>query len=412
MLVIPHFFSMETTYTDTQSWRRELQKSEFYHRRSFGHEAEAEAVMASEYQSSLIQAIRGQNFLYAEGRVTIHLAESFGFCWGVERAVAMAYETRTQFPTQKLWITNEIIHNPLVNDRLREMEVNFIPVKDGVKDFSVVKKGEVVILPAFGASYQEISYLQNTGATIVDTTCPWVSKVWNRVEKHKKADYTSIIHGKYNHEETIATSSYAKRYLVVLNMSEAEYVADYILRGGNRAEFLAKFAKAVSPGFDPDRDLDRIGVANQTTMLKSETEAIGKLFERTMMQKFGVERLNEHFLAFNTICDATQERQDAMISLLEKDLDLLIVIGGFNSSNTTHLQEMAKEKGVASFHIDGAHRLLSRSEIEHKPVHKEISRSMGWLPQGQIHVGITSGASTPDRVVEEVILRLLELANS
>lgn len=403
---------METSYIDTQSWRRDLQKSELYHRRGFGHGEEAEAIMTTEYQSSLIQQIRSQNYILNEGRVTIHLAESFGFCWGVERAVAMAYETRNQFPTQKLWITNEIIHNPLVNDRLREMGVHFIPVIDGVKDFSVVKAGEVVILPAFGASYQEISYLQSIDATIVDTTCPWVSKVWNRVEKHKKADFTSIIHGKYNHEETIATSSYAKRYLVVLNMTEAEYVANYILQGGDREEFLAKFARAVSPGFDPDRDLDKIGVANQTTMLKSETEAIGKLFERTMMQKFGVGELNNHFLAFNTICDATQERQDAMIELLEKNLDLLIVIGGFNSSNTTHLQEMAKKKGLASFHIDSADRLLSRSEIEHKPLQRDIDRSMGWLPSGEIQVGITSGASTPDRVVEEVILRFLQLANS
>jgi len=403
---------MDTTYIDTQAWRRELQKSDLYHRRGFGHGEEAEAIMATEYQSSLIQQIRNNDYLWQEGRVTIHLAHSFGFCWGVERAVAMAYETRNQFPTQKLWITNEIIHNPLVNDRLREMGVNFIPVVDGGKDFSVVQSGEVVILPAFGASYQEISYLQSIGATIVDTTCPWVSKVWNRVEKHKKADFTSIIHGKYNHEETIATSSYAKRYLVVLNMAEAEYVANYILHGGDRDEFIAKFAKAMSPGFDPDRDLERIGVANQTTMLKSETEAIGKLFERTMMQKFGVEGLNDHFLAFNTICDATQERQDAMVNLLEKDLDLLIVIGGFNSSNTTHLQEMAKEKGLASFHIDSAQRLLSRSEIEHKPLHRNIDRAKGWLPSGEIQVGITSGASTPDRVVEEVILRLLELANS
>ncbi|MCS6960399.1 MAG: 4-hydroxy-3-methylbut-2-enyl diphosphate reductase [Pseudanabaenaceae cyanobacterium SKYGB_i_bin29] len=403
---------METSHIDTQSWRRELQKSELYHRRGFGHTEEAEAQLVSEYQSSLIQQIRQQNYQYTEGRVTIHLAEAFGFCWGVERAVAMAYETRSQFPHHKIWITNEIIHNPLVNARLREMAVEFIPVVNGVKDFSVVQKGEVVILPAFGASYQEISYLQTVGAIIVDTTCPWVSKVWNRVEKHKKADFTSIIHGKYNHEETIATSSYAKRYLIVLNLSEAEYVANYILQGGDREEFLRKFAKAMSSGFDPDRDLERIGVANQTTMLKSETEAIGKLFERTMMQKYGVENLNEHFLAFNTICDATQERQDAMVKLLEHDLDLMIVIGGFNSSNTTHLQEMAKEKGLASFHIDGAHRLLSRSEIEHKPLHKDVVRTKGWLPTGNIQVGVTSGASTPDRVVEEVILRLLELANT
>jgi len=295
---------------DTQAMRRALHKSPNYFRQGFGHGEEAESTMRSQYHSNLIQTIREHNYVYTQGDVTIYLAKSFGFCWGVERAVAMAYETRTQFPTERIWITNEIIHNPSVNAKLKEMEVQFVPVNnDGNKDFSGVGQGDVVILPAFGASVQETQLLDKLGSKIVDTTCPWVSKVWNRVEKHKKADFTSIVHGKYNHEETIATSSYAKRYLVVLNMQEAEYVANYMLNGGNRQEFLTKFSKAMSEGFDPDRDLERVGVANQTTMLKGETEAIGKLFEKTMMQKYGVEHLNEHFLAFNTICDATQERQ-------------------------------------------------------------------------------------------------------
>ncbi len=402
---------------DTQAWRRSLQKSANYHRHGFGHEAEAEQTMKSEYYSPLIQAIREQNYVYTQGRVTIHLARAFGFCWGVERAVAMAYETRSQFPTQKIWITNEIIHNPLVNARLKEMEVHFIPTNEkGEKDFSLVSKEDVVILPAFGASVPETELLHQKGCTIVDTTCPWVSKVWHRVEKHKKADFTSIIHGKYSHEETIATSSYANRYLIVLNLAEAQYVSDYILLDepqqlARKEEFLAKFRKAISRNFDPTTDLVRIGIANQTTMLKSETEAIGKLLERTMMQKYGVANLNQHFMAFNTICDATQERQDAMLDILQKDLDLMLVIGGFNSSNTTHLQEMAIAKGIASYHIDSAERLISREVIEHKPLGQPITQTRGWLPDRAIQVGITSGASTPDRIVEDVIQRVFALHN-
>ncbi|TYQ23312.1 4-hydroxy-3-methylbut-2-enyl diphosphate reductase [Pseudanabaena sp. UWO310] len=397
---------------DTQAMRRALHKSPNYFRQGFGHGEEAESTMRSQYHSDLIQTIRDHNYVYTQGDVTIYLAKSFGFCWGVERAVAMAYETRTQFPTERIWITNEIIHNPSVNAKLKEMEVQFVPVNDrGVKDFSGVGQGDVVILPAFGASVQETQLLDSLGSKIVDTTCPWVSKVWNRVEKHKKADFTSIVHGKYNHEETIATSSYAKRYLVVLNMKEAEYVTNYMLKGGDRQEFLSKFSKAISAGFDPDRDLERVGVANQTTMLKGETEAIGKLFEKTMMQKYGVENVNEHFLAFNTICDATQERQDAMFEIVEEDLDLMIVIGGYNSSNTTHLQEIAIERNLPSYHIDDVHRILSAEAIEHKPLGKEIEQSVNWLPTGKISIGVTSGASTPDRVVEDVINRIFTLKN-
>lgn len=395
---------------DTQAMRRSLQKSPNYFRQGFGHGEAAESTMRSQYHSNLIQTIREHDYIYTQGDVTIYLAKSFGFCWGVERAVAMAYETRTQFPKEKVWITNEIIHNPSVNAKLKEMEVQFVPVNsDGTKDFSGIEQGDVVILPAFGASVQETQLFDRLGTKIVDTTCPWVSKVWNRVEKHKKSDFTSIVHGKYNHEETIATSSYANRYLVVLNMKEAEYVTNYMLNGGDREEFLAKFSKAMSVGFDPDHDLERVGVANQTTMLKGETEAIGKLFERTMMQKYGVEHLNEHFIAFNTICDATQERQDAMFEIVEDPINLMIVIGGYNSSNTTHLQEIAIERNLPSYHIDDVHRILSADVIEHKPLGKAIEQATNWLPTGKIKIGVTSGASTPDRVVEDVINRIFEL---
>ncbi|MEM6613552.1 MAG: 4-hydroxy-3-methylbut-2-enyl diphosphate reductase [Cyanobacteria bacterium P01_C01_bin.72] len=394
---------------DTKAFKRSLQQSENYHRRGFGHGQEVAGTMNSEYQSDLIQTIRDRRYRLEQGDVTIRLAESFGFCWGVERAIAMAYEAREHFPDEKIWITNEIIHNPTVNSRLKEMNVGFIELVGEEKDFSVVDTGDVVILPAFGASVQEMQLLNAKGCKIVDTTCPWVSKVWNSVEKHKKRDYTSIIHGKYAHEETVATSSFADRYLVVLNLSQAEYVTNYILNGGDKAEFLAKFKNAYSEDFDPDRDLVKVGIANQTTMLKSETEQIGKLLEQTMLKKHGPIELNNHFMSFNTICDATQERQDAMFNLVEENLSLMIVIGGFNSSNTTHLQEIAVEHNIPSYHIDSVKRIIDRNRLEHKPLGQDVIIAKNWLPEGKITVGVTSGASTPDKVVAEIIEKIFDL---
>ncbi|ERN43042.1 (E)-4-hydroxy-3-methyl-but-2-enyl pyrophosphate reductase (IPP and DMAPP forming) [Rubidibacter lacunae KORDI 51-2] len=394
---------------DTKAFKRSLHHSPNYHRKGFGHEAETSRTMSAEYESNLIAQIRESGYRLQVGELTIRLAEAFGFCWGVERAVAIAYETRQHFPNERIWITNEIIHNPGVNQRLRDMEVGFIPVINDRKDFSVVDSGDVAILPAFGASVPEMQLLKDKGCTIVDTTCPWVSKVWNSVEKHKKRRFTSIVHGKYAHEETVATSSFADKYLVVLNLDEARYVTDYILQGGNRDDFLAKFAVASSSGFDPDRDLERVGIANQTTMLKSETAQIGKLFERTMLSKYGPQELDDRFMSFNTICDATQERQDAMLDLVEADLDLMLVIGGFNSSNTTHLQEIAIERGIPSYHIDAPERIGPGNRIEHKPLGRDLIVTDNWLPDGTLVVGVTSGASTPDRAVEISIRKLLDI---
>ena len=395
---------------DTRAFKRSLHHSERYNRRGFGLGEQVAGSLQTAYQSDLIASIRENGYELKRGRLTVRLAEAFGFCWGVERAVAMAYETRRHYPTERIWITNEIIHNPSVNAHLREMDVQFIAVEQGVKDFSEVASGDVVILPAFGATVQEMQLLNERGCHIVDTTCPWVSKVWNTVEKHKKHAITSIIHGKVKHEETLATSSFAGTYLVVLDLAEAQLVSDYILGRGDRDAFMARFAKACSPGFDPDRDLVRVGVANQTTMLKSETEEIGKLFERTMLQRFGPADLNDHFVAFNTICDATQERQDAMFSLVDEPLDLMVVIGGYNSSNTTHLQEIAVSRGIRSFHIDTPERIGPGNRIEHMPLGGHLDVEEPFLPEGEIRVGITSGASTPDRVVEDVIERLIALS--
>ncbi|MBC7996892.1 MAG: 4-hydroxy-3-methylbut-2-enyl diphosphate reductase, partial [Leptolyngbya sp.] len=351
---------------------------------------------------------------------TVKLASAFGFCWGVDRAVSMAYETRRHFPDRRIWITNEIIHNPVVNQNLREMNIDFVPVReDKTKDFSLIKQGEVVILPAFGASVEEMDLLESKDCEIVDTTCPWVSRVWNRVVKYEQGEFTAIIHGKYNHEETIATSSRAHHYLIVQNLSEANWVADYILNGGSRDEFLERFKAGHSKGFDPDERLQRIGVANQTTMLKGETEQIGKLFERTMLAKYGPEKLEKHFLSpGDTICDATQERQDAMLNLIEEKLDLVLVIGGFNSSNTGHLQEIADHRNIRSFHIDGPSCIGPGNIIKHKPqTETDCVVEKDWLPNGEITIGVTAGASTPDQVVAEVLesvfaLRLLNRKES
>ena len=396
---------------DTQAFKQTLHKSDRYNRRGFGSANKRAKALARDYQSSLIGSIRENGNVLEYGRLNVKLAEAFGFCWGVERAVAMAYETRKHYPNERIWITNEIIHNPSVNDNLRTMNVLFISEENGIKDFSEVKEGDVVILPAFGATVQDMQLLHDRGCHIIDTTCPWVSKVWHTVEKHKKHTFTSIIHGKYKHEETLATSSFAGTYLVVLDMEEAEYVSNYILGKGDREDFLGRFSKASSKDFDPDKDLSRLGVANQTTMLKSETEEIGRLFEKTMLKKYGPAELNEHFLAFNTICDATEERQGAMFSLVDEPLDLMVVIGGYNSSNTIHLQEIAVSRGIRSFHIDTPERIGELDNtICHMPLGGKLSTDKKFLPEGQVNVGITSGASTPDKVVEHVIEKLMTLS--
>lgn len=302
-------------------------------------------------------------------------------------------------------MTNELIHNPEVNDRLSEMNVEFIEKLDGGKKrFEAVGDGDVVILPAFGASLEEMDLLDKKGVEIVDTTCPWVSKVWNTVDKHQKAKLTSIIHGKYAHEETVATTSFCEDYICVKDMKEAQMVADYIVNGGDKEEFLKYFKNAISEGFDPDTMLGRVGLANQTTMYRKETRAIGQLLQKAIMSKYGPVEAGSRYKEFDTICDATQERQDAITDMVEgqKDLDFILIVGGWDSSNTAHLLEIPQHAGVRSFHINRAECISPDNTITHRTVDGEIVTEPFLLdPAKEVLMGVTSGASTPDSVVQD-----------
>jgi 4-hydroxy-3-methylbut-2-en-1-yl diphosphate reductase len=373
--------------------------------------------LAASYHSALVAEIKERGYQYVAGRLTLHLAREFGFCYGVDRAVDYAYQARTRFPDRSVFLTGEIIHNPHVNDQLRALGIRFL--SDPGERLDTLTPEDVIILPAFGVTIEMLSTLSNRGCTLVDTTCGSVLNVWKNVRRYAQDGFTSIIHGKYWHEETQATASQATqapdgRYLVVFDKPEAAIVCDYIRGLGDRAAFLARFEAAASPGFDPDRDLSRVGLANQTTMLMSESLEIGEMFRTAMEARYGDSDLQNHYRAFDTICSATQDRQDAVIRLLaEQPLDLMIVIGGYNSSNTCNLAHICAER-TPTFHIADPSCVLSAETIRHKPVGQKAERqSHGWLPaSGPLRVGVTSGASTPDNLVEQVIVRLDQLANT
>ena len=375
---------------------------------------EVSQLLADSYASELVAKIKEDGFQFQSGRLTIHLAREFGFCYGVDRAVDYAYQTRRKFPDRRVYLTGEIIHNPHVNEQLRAQGVHFL--SDGTESIATLGPEDVVILPAFGVTVAQLQQLEGRGCTLVDTTCGSVLNVWKNVRHYAEDGFTSVIHGKYWHEETQATASQALfagngHYLVVLNESEDRYVCDYITKGGDRTGFLARFEHAMSAGFDPERDLQRIGCANQTTMLSSESLAIGEMFRLAMRERHGDAALPHRFRAFDTICSATQDRQDAIqILLAESPLDVMLVIGGYNSSHTCNLARMAAAS-VPTYHVAEPACLVSEIAIRHKPVgqHDEVTTE-GWLPSGPIRLGLTSGASTPDNLVGAAIQRLAQLA--
>jgi len=294
------------------------------------------------------------------------------------------------------------------------MEIRFLSGPKKSANIEDLQANDVVIIPAFGAEVKTMEMLKAKGCQFVDTTCGDVMSVWKRVTQNAKESFTSIIHGKAKHEETLATSSRATatqggQYLVVLNLPEIDYVCEYIRHGGNKAEFLAKFAGSHSPGFDPDHDLGSIGVANQTTMLRSETEEIQRRLRQAMTDRYGAENIDKHYRMFDTICGATQERQDALIHLLQEPLDLMIVVGGYNSSNTSHLAEMSEAR-VPTFFIKNDAKILSDKAIRHFNLHKqEEVLTENWLPDGNVYVGITAGASCPNNLIDDTVRHLFAL---
>jgi 4-hydroxy-3-methylbut-2-enyl diphosphate reductase len=309
-----------------------------------------------------------------------------------------------------VYLTGEIIHNPHVNDQLRAMGIGFL--SDAGQSIEQLTGNDVVILPAFGVTVALLTQLEQRGCTLIDTTCGSVLNVWKNVRRYAEGGYTSLIHGKVWHEETQATAShavqYGGRYLVVLDDLQTGLVCDYIRGRGDREAFLAQFGGAASSGFDPDVDLRRIGLANQTTMLMSESLAIGEMLKAAMVERYTPAELDTHYQAFDTICSATQDRQDAVVALLaEGPPDLMLVIGGYNSSNTCNLARICAAR-CTTFHIADPDCLESADAIRHRPVGvKSETKTTGWLPSsGPVTVGLTSGASTPDNLVGSAVEKL------
>jgi 4-hydroxy-3-methylbut-2-enyl diphosphate reductase len=372
---------------------------------------EVAGVLADSYHSPLIRQIKADNYRYANGRLSLVLAREFGFCYGVDRAVDYAYQARKRFPDRPVFLTGEIIHNPHVNDQLRAQGIRFL--SDSHEDPGAVGPDHVVILPAFGVTVQELLRLSTAGCTLVDTTCGSVLNVWKNVSRYAREGYTSVIHGKYWHEETEATASKAVQvagghYLVVLDKVEAAIVCAYIKGIGDKPSFLERFANATSVGFDPDVHLQYVGCANQTTMLSTESMEIGEMFRQAMRERYGADDLASRFRAFDTICSATQDRQDAVVKLLaEESIDLMLVVGGYNSSNTCNLARICAQT-VPTFHVADPEGLVSATEIQHRSVpDKAEVVTRDWLaPAGEVRIGLTSGASTPDNLLEVVVRKL------
>ena len=384
-----------------------------YFRKGFGLKGAIEEQRGADYHSGLVDLLRARDFALEVGPLTFRLAREFGFCYGVDRAVDYAYETRHKFPDRRLLLVGEIIHNPHVNRKLEQMGIEFLHHgPDGEFDFSAITPDDVVIMPAFGVTIRDFERLRGIGCVMVDTTCGSVLNVWKRVEGYARDAYTAVIHGKHYHEETKATASQVMkypegRYLVLFNMDEARLVCDYIEQGGDAGAIAHRFQGRHSPGFDFTRNLERVGIANQTTMLSGESLAIAEEFRRSMERRYGAAAIADHFRTFDTICSATQERQDAVVNLLQEPLDVMVVVGGYISSNTTHLAALVQSRGVRAFHIEDANCVdVEAGTIRHQPVgQKQEIATASWLGASR-RIGITAGASTPNNKVGETVARI------
>lgn len=373
------------------------------------------AEVANHYKSSIVERLRDLHGELVIGNTTLRLAQEFGFCYGVERAIDLAYASRKVFPSNRIFLIGEIIHNPEVNRQLVDMGIVSLPWQELSADYDNLTADDVVIVPAFGAPTVFMDKIDAKGCYIVDTTCGDVMKVWRRVRSYAKDGITSIIHGKAGHEETRATASRALgenglgHYLIILTLADADYVCDYISGKGDRAEFLSRFSDSISSGFDPDLHLMQIGVANQTTMLKSETEEIQNRIKQAMITRDGHA---DRFQMFDTICGATQERQDALFDMLRKPMNVLFVVGGYNSSNTTHLVEIGEQE-LPTFFIRNADCLTSLEQIIHYDFHekREIESKYPQFLLGEVPavIGVTAGASCPNNLIEDTIVKVFAL---
>ncbi|MEO5800524.1 MAG: 4-hydroxy-3-methylbut-2-enyl diphosphate reductase [Gemmatimonadales bacterium] len=390
-----------------------------YFRRGFGLKSEIEGQRNADYHSAVVDAVRSHANTLQVGPLTFRLAQEFGFCYGVDRAVDYAYETRAKFPDRRLFLVGEIIHNPHVNAKLAAMGIIFLRVgDDGEFDFSGITTDDAVIIPAFGVTMRDFQRLRAIGCVLVDTTCGSVLNVWKRVESYARDGFTAVIHGKHYHEETRATASQVTKhpdgkYLVLFNMDDARAVCDWIEGKGEAADLNARFAAGASPGFDFATDVQRVGVANQTTMLSGESLAIAAEFKAALARRYGADEIEQHFRAFDTICSATQERQDAVDALLREPMDVMLVVGGYNSSNTCALAALAASKGVRTYHIEDAEGIdPDAGTIRHQPVRTKVEvTESDWLGDARI-VGITAGASTPNNKIGETIARVCALAGA
>ena len=388
-----------------------------YFQKGLGLKAEVAPLLDQDYASDVIARIKELGYAAEAGGLTIRLAREFGFCYGVDRAIEYAYEARKRFPDRRLFLSGEIIHNPSVNQNLRDM--GFTILEDGrvpQKRYASVTAGDVVVLPAFGVTVDEMKYLRGLDALLIDTTCGSVLNVWKNVSKYARDGFTVVIHGKHYHEETRATASQALlhpqgAYLCVRDEAETEIVCQFVRGDLSREDFMARFSQAVSEGFDPSTHLERIGLANQTTMLMSESLRVQEMLRRVYVERYGALEAANRFRSFDTICSATQDRQDAVLKMFEETPpDVMLVIGGYNSSNTQALVRICAKR-CPTYYVESpecidpttgalTHRLLGAPSSE---------VILNWLPkkQGRLTLGVTAGASTPDSVVAKSIERIL-----
>lgn len=368
------------------------------------------------YQSPLVDAIHHQpdSILRLPG-MNLRLAAQFGFCDGVRRAIEIAYAACEMFKGKRIWLIGEIIHNPEVNASLDSLGMRHLPWNTDAEAYGSLTPDDVVIIPAFGLPVAMRRMLDEKGVQLVDTTCGNVVMVWNRVRRYAQRGITSIIHGKYKHEESLATASHSLgddgkgRYLVIYSEDDARAVADYIGGRLDSQSFMQRFAPCCSRGFDPARDLQEIGMANQTTMLKNETAHIQSLLRQAVIERDGSDT---RFHAFDTICGATQDRQNALYELLEGEPDAMFIVGGYNSSNTTHLAQIAAAR-VPTYFVRSADCLISNTRILAWDLNAGEEREQSLPPKfsdpaATVRIGLTAGASCPANVIEQVIRRLAD----